>query len=51
VVYAWLLSHAGDQEARDEIIRQIYAPMGGWDAAEHRLFAAIMATPDEPEGG
>jgi hypothetical protein len=51
VVYAWLLARCADTEAREQMVQSIYAPPGGWDAAEKGMFAAIMAAGGDSEGG
>lgn len=43
VVYARLAAQCLDGEDRKRLDEELYAPMGGWEAAEQRLWAAIMA--------
>jgi hypothetical protein len=39
--------HAEDPfKAREKLDEELYAPMGGWDAADQRLWAAVMSAPD-----
>ena len=46
MVFAHLAAQCPDAEARKQLEEELYAPAGGWDAAEKRLRAAIMAAPD-----
>jgi hypothetical protein len=39
-----------DGKDRQRLDEDLYAPPGGWEAADERLRAAIAAAPD-PEGG
>lgn len=43
VVYARLAAACLDGDARKQLDEDLYAPLGGWEAAEQRLWAAIMA--------
>lgn len=45
VVYARLAAQCLDGDARKQLDEDLYAPLGGWEAAEQRLWAAIMAPP------
>jgi hypothetical protein len=46
VVYARLAAGCGDAKSRRELDEELYAPMGGWDAADRRLWTQIHAAPD-----
>ena len=41
VVYARLAASCPDEESRKRLDEDLYAPLGGWDAAERNLMAAI----------
>lgn len=46
LVYARLTAGCMDADARRQLDEELYAPAGGWEAADQRLMAAIMAAPD-----
>ncbi len=49
VVYARLAAACLDEESRKKLDEDLYAPLIGWEAAEQKLMAAIMAP--GPGGG
>jgi hypothetical protein len=44
-------SHMADDKAREQFDTALLAPLDGWDAAEGRFMAAIMAADDEERTG
>ena len=47
VVYAWLVASCQRAEdpfkARKQLDEELYAPLGGWEAADQRLWARVTA--------
>lgn len=46
VIYATLTARCGEKKDRDDLDRDLYAPMGGWGAAEQRLWGRVADAPD-----
>lgn len=47
VVYSRLAAGCGEEKDREELDRDLYAPLEGWAKAEDRMWARVLAADDE----